>query len=107
MAEENTSQEFRMKIIDETRNYFIEEINRNELISKNHKKICTTLNNIEYFLILASTITGCVSISAFPSLIGIPIGIMSSVIGWKIFAITAGIKKYNSIIKKKKRNMIK
>ena len=81
MAEENTSQEFRMKIIDETRNYFIEEINRNELISKNHKKICTTLNNIEYFLILASTITGYVSISAFASLIGIPIGIMSSVIG--------------------------
>ena len=81
MAEENTSQEFRMKIIDKTRNYFIEEINRNELISKNHKKICTTLNNIEYFLILASTITGCVSISAFASLIGIPIGIMSSVIG--------------------------
>ena len=29
MAEENLSQEFRLKNIDETRNYLIEEINRN------------------------------------------------------------------------------
>ena len=103
MAEENISQEFRLKNIDETRNYLIEETNRNELLSKKHKKVCTTLNYIEHFLILASTITGCVSISAFASLIGIPIGITSSAIGLKICAITAGIKKYKSIIKKKKK----
>ena len=29
MSEENISQKFRMKKIDETRNYLIEEINRN------------------------------------------------------------------------------
>ena len=29
MAEENRSQEFRLKNIDETRNYLIEEINQN------------------------------------------------------------------------------
>ena len=60
MVEENISQEFRMKNIDETRNYLIEEINRNELISKKHKKVCTTLNYIEHTLNLISTITGCV-----------------------------------------------
>ena len=70
-------------------------------MSKKHKKICTTLNYIEHFLILSSTITGCVSISTFASLIGIPIGTTSSAIGLKIFAITAGIKKYKLIIKKK------
>ena len=52
---------------------------------------------------LASTITGCISISAFASLIGIPIGITSSAIGLKICAITAGIKKYKSTIKKIKK----
>ena len=103
MAEENISQACRIKNIDETRNYLIEEINPNELMSKKHKKVCTTLNYIEHFLILGSTITGCVSISAFASLIGIPIGITSSGIGLKICAITAAIKKYNSIIKKKKK----
>ena len=39
MVEENISQEFRLKVIDETRNYLIEEINQNELMSNNHKKI--------------------------------------------------------------------
>ena len=65
MAEENVSEKFRLKNIDETRNYLIEEINRNELMSKKHKKVCTTLNYLEHFPILASTITGCISISTF------------------------------------------
>ena len=81
IAEENISQEFRLKNIDKTRNHLIEEINENELMSKKRKKVCTTLNYIEHFLILGSTITGCVSISAFASLVGIPIGVMSSAIG--------------------------
>ena len=72
-------------------------------MSRKHKKVCTTLNYIEHFLILASTITGSISISAFTSLIGIPIGITSSGIGLKICAITAGIKTCKSIIKKKKK----
>ena len=60
------------------------------------------LNYIKHFLILGSAITGCISISAFASFNDIPIGIMSSTLGLKICAITAGIKKYQSIIKKKK-----
>ena len=36
MTKENISQEVRLKIIDETRNYFIEEINQNKSISKKH-----------------------------------------------------------------------
>ena len=83
------SQEFRLKNIDERRNYFLEEIKQNELMSKKHKKVCTTLNYIEHFLVLASAITGCISISAFASLIGIPIGVRSSAIGLKLCAITA------------------
>ena len=61
------------------------------------------LNYIEHFLILASAITGCVSISAFASLLDIHIGITSWAIGLKICAIARGIKKYKSIIKKKKK----
>ena len=72
-------------------------------MSKKHKKACRFLNYIDHSLIVISTITGCVSISAFASLVGIPIGITSSAIGLKICAITAGIKKYKSIIKKKKK----
>ena len=84
MAEENISQEFRFKNIDETRNYFLKEIEQNELMSKKQKMVRTTLNYIEHFLILSSTIAGCISISAFTSLLGIPLGITSSAIGLNI-----------------------
>ena len=63
-------------------------------MSKKSKKVITTLNHIEHFLILASAIFGSISIIAFTSLIGVLKGITSSVIGWKICAISAGIKKY-------------
>ena len=39
MSEEYISQEFRLKNIDETRNYLIEEMNQNELMSKKFKKV--------------------------------------------------------------------
>ena len=71
-------------------------------MSKKHKKVCRVLNYIYHLLILIFTLTGCVFISAFASLIGVFIGITSSALGFKICAITAGIKKYKSIIKKKK-----
>ena len=54
------SQEFRLENLDETRNYFSEEIEQNELMSRKHKKNCTTLNYTEHFLILPCTITGCI-----------------------------------------------
>ena len=93
MVEENIGQEFRLKNTDETRNYFLEKIKQNELMSKKDKKVCTTLNYTEHFLILPFAITGCVSISAFAFLVGISIGIKSSAIGLKICAITAVTKK--------------
>ena len=61
-------------------------------MSKKHKKTCTIINYIEYFLILGFTITGCISISAFASLVDISIKVMSSAVGLKICAITARVK---------------
>ena len=77
MSEENISQEFRLKNVGGTRNYFIEEINKSELMSKKHKKFCRVFNYIA-----------------------------SSAIGLKICVLTAGIKKYKLIIKKKKHDNI-
>ena len=78
MDQEIICQEFRLDNVDEINNYFIEEINQNELMSKKHKKVPTIFNYVEHFLILVSTITGRVSISAFTSLAGIPIGVTRS-----------------------------
>lgn len=91
MIDENISQELRLKKIDKEKNSFSEEIHQNYWMSKKRKKVCACLSYVE--LVLASVITGCVSISAFASLIGIPIDIESFVVRLKIYAITAGIKK--------------
>ena len=56
------------------------------------KKNLKTVNFIEHFLILSFTITGCVFISAFASLVNIPIEITSSAIGLNICTITTAIK---------------
>ena len=53
-------------------------------MGEKHKIVCTTLNYIEYVLILVPAITRCFSVSAFASLIGIPIGLTSFAIGLKI-----------------------
>ena len=74
---------------------------------KKYKKVCTTLSYIEHLLILTAAVTGCILISTFASLLGIAIGIKSSAVELGISAITASIKKYKSIIQKKKKNVIK
>ena len=59
-------------------------------MSEIYKKTCKYLNYVEHLLIVTSTVTGCVSISAFTSLICVSVGITSFTIGINICAITAG-----------------
>ena len=50
MPEENINQEFRLKKLDEIRNYLIEEINQNKSMSQKHKKFYRALNSIDHVL---------------------------------------------------------
>ena len=70
---------------------------------RKNKKVCRVFNYNEHLLILVSTVTVYFSIFVFTSLVGIPIGITSSAKRLKISVITAVIKKYKSIIKKKEK----
>ena len=45
-----------LKNTEEIKNYFLKEIDQNELISKSHEKVCTILNHFEHLLILASAV---------------------------------------------------
>ena len=67
MAEE-ASLEFRFRKIDETRKYILDEMKHNDLMSEKYKKTCKYLNFVGYLLILASAITGYISMSEFSSL---------------------------------------
>ena len=89
-----------LRKIDETRSYLLEEIKHNNLMSEKYKKTWKYLNHVEHLFIL---VTSCVSISAFALLVCVSVGITTSEVGI-ISAITARIKKYISIIKKKKKH---
>ena len=64
-------------------------------MSEKHKKVCKALNYLGHFLIFISAVNGCISISAFASLVDIFIDITSAAVELKICAITAGIKNIN------------
>ena len=76
------------------------------MMSKMHRKAFTTYKLYRTF-ILIYMVTGCVPISAFAPLVSIPIKTTSSLVGLKICAITARIKKSKSRIKKNGRKTIK
>ena len=89
---------------DETTNYLLDEKKtNNDLMIEKYKKTSKYLNYVEHLFILASASTGCVSISAFASSVAVSVGITSPPVGINICQITAGIKKYKSNIKKKKK----
>ena len=74
-------------------------------MSEKYTKVGKYLNYVEHLLILASAVTSCVSISI--SLVSVLVGITSSAVAMKICKILVEIKKYNSIIKKKKKKLDK
>ena len=64
------------------------------------------MNYFEHSLLFIYALVGCVSISAFTSLTDVPIGILYSALELKICAITARIKKYQ-LLRKKRKNQDK
>ena len=99
---EEASLEFRTRKIDETSIYLLGEIKQNALISEKYEKTCKQISYVEHLLILAWTVTGCVSFSAFDSLVSISVDIRSFALGIKICVITSVMKKYKSKEKQEK-----
>ena len=64
--------------------FFVEEIEKIELKSKKHKRVCTILIYIEQYLILVFAATGH-SNSSFTCLIGTPTGSTNSAAGLRIW----------------------
>ena len=62
---EKASLEFRLRKMDKTRNYVLDEIKQNDLMREKYKKTCKYLSYVELLLILASAVTVNVSISPF------------------------------------------
>ena len=76
---EEANLEFILRKIDETRNYLLDEMKYNGLLSEKYKKTFKYLNYVQHLLIIILIVTGRVSDSAFASLVCVPI--TSSAIG--------------------------
>ena len=107
MVEENIFKEFRLKNIDETKNYFAEEIIKNDLMSKKNKKVCTALSCIEDLFILFSVVSGDVSGFSFASLVGILIGIAIYEVRLKVLVIMQELKSMNQQLRESRKSIIK
>ena len=74
------------------------------MISNKEKTIFVALSYVEHLFIFGLVVVGCVPYASFTSLVRIPIGNASSAVGLKTCVVTEGIKKYKSLIRKKKKH---
>ena len=58
----------------------VKENIKKELISEKHKKVSRPLDYLQYF-VFVFTVSRCVPVSAFASLVGVPVGTASSAVG--------------------------
>ena len=103
----SNEQQFRLKNLNEIKDYFSAEIRERELISKNISKYIASLDYFDKSLNVLSILSGSISIASFATVIGAPAGIIGASCGFT-FSITSGFVKMflKTIINKKKHNKI-
>ena len=100
-------QQFRLNKINEIKYYFLAEIRKRELISKNISKYIASLDYFDKSLNVLSILAGSISIALFATVIGAPAGIIGAACGLT-FSITSGfIKKFLKQQEIKRKNTIK
>ena len=97
----SNDQQFRLKEINEIKDYFIAEIRERELISKNLNKYIASFEYLDKSLIVLSVATVRISIPSFATAIGAPVRIMSAscILGFSIT--TRFVKKFLKTIRNK------
>ena len=88
----SNDQQFRLKKMNEIKDYFVAEIKERELMSKRLSKYIASFDYFDKSLIVLSVTTGSISIASFASVIGAPVGMMSARCSLA-FSITTGFVK--------------
>ena len=88
-----TQQQFRLNKINEIKDYFVDEIKERELMSKRLSKYIASFDSFDKSLIVLSVTTGSISIAAFASVIGAPVGIASASFTLALSISTGIVKK--------------
>ena len=107
-ANVSNEQQFRLTKISKVKDYFLAEIRKRELISKNIGKYIASLDYFDKSLNVLSILSESISIASIATIIGAPAGIIEASCGFT-FLITSGfVKRFLKTIrnKKKKHNKI-
>ena len=99
----SNEQQFRLKNLNEIKDYFSAEIRERELISKNISKYIASLDYFDKSLNVLSILSNSISIASFASVIGVPAGIIGASCGFT-FSFTSGfVKRFLKTIRNKKK----
>ena len=104
----SNDQQFRLNKINGSKDYFIAEIRKRDLMSKILSKYIASFEYLDKLLIVSCAATGSIFIASFVTPVGAPVEIMSASYSLA-FSITTGfVKKFLKTIrnKKKKHNKI-
>ena len=101
-------QQFRLKKINEIKDYFVAEIKERELMSKWLSKYIASFDYFDKSLIILSITPGSITIAPFATVTGTPVGIVSASFSLAFSISTGIIKKLLKTTrnKKKKQNKI-
>ena len=101
-------QQFRLKKINEVKDYFVAEIKERQLMSKRLSKYIASFEYSDKSLIILSVTTGSISVASFATVTGAPVGIVSESFSLAFSIFTGIVKKLLKTTrnKKKKHNKI-
>ena len=72
----SNEQQFRLNKINKIKDYFLAEVRKRELISKNIGKYFASLDYFDKSLNVLPILSGSISIASFATIIGVPAGII-------------------------------
>ena len=76
----SNEQQFRLNKINEIKDYFLAEIRKRELISKNISKYIASFDYFDKSLKVLSGVSGCISTASFATIIEAPAGKLERVV---------------------------
>ena len=103
----NDQQQFRLNKINKVKDYFVEEIEEREVISKRLSKYVASFDYFHKSLIVLSVTTGSISIASFATVIGAPVGITSASFTLAFLICTGIVKKLLKQQEVKRKSTIK
>ena len=97
-------QQFRLKKINEVKDYFVAEIKERQLMSKRLGKYISSFEYCDKLLIILSVTTGSISVASFATVTGAPVGIVSESFSLAFSIFTGIVKKLLKTTRNKKKN---